>query len=208
MFSYLWRNSARPQKTAKARRGDGGATPPRRRSRERPSVRFGGGLKPAAATTGYCDNAPDARRTQTTLIRTRDSPMAYQCDAEAMRASRARGRSQRPGQQSARPVLRPVRTKATGEASKPGSCCSNVAGRHGSTAMRACWRPYFASTRCTAVHSTHTSTVGSNSGQQAPAASLRPSSSGAGPKTCRGKIPVALYGTSDPRRGGAHESPS
>ena len=99
----------------------------RRRSRERPSARSGGGLEPTAVIPGYCDHAPDSRRTQPTLIRTRDCPMADQCDAEPMRASRARSRSLRPEQQSTRPVHRPVRTKATGEASKPGSCFSNVA---------------------------------------------------------------------------------
>ena len=83
--------------------------------------------EPTAVIPGYCDHAPDSRRTQPTLIRTRDCPMADQCDAEPMRASRARSRSLRPEQQSTRPVHRPVRTKATGEASKPGSCFSNVA---------------------------------------------------------------------------------
>ena len=45
-------------------------------------------------------------------------------------------------------------------------------------AIRARWRPYLSSTPCPAVDSRHTPTVGSNSGQEAPAASLRPSSSG------------------------------
>ena len=44
--------------------------------------------------------------------------------------------------------------------------------------IRARWRPYLSSTPCPAVDRRHTLTVGSNSGQEAPAASLRPSSSG------------------------------
>ena len=128
-LSALWRNSARPQKRQRrtALHLDGARRTARRRSRERPSARSGGGLEPTAVIPGYCDHAPDSRRKQPTLIRTRDCPMANQCDAEPMRASRARSRSLLPDQQSTRPVHRPVRTQATGEASKPGSCFSNVA---------------------------------------------------------------------------------
>ena len=128
-LSALWRNSARPQKRQRrtALHLDGARRTARRRSRERPSARSGGGLEPTAVIPGYCDHAPDSRRKQPTLIRTRDCPMANQCDAEPMRASRARSRSLLPEQQSTRPVHRPVRTKATGEASKPGSCFSKVA---------------------------------------------------------------------------------
>ena len=69
------------------------------------------------------------RRTQTMLIRTRGVPMTAQCDAESKRASRVRSRSQRPEEQSMRPVHRPFRTKATDEASKPDCSFSNVAAR-------------------------------------------------------------------------------
>ena len=63
------------------------------------------------------------------LIRTRGVPMTAQCDAESKRASRVRSRSQRPEEQSMRPVHRPFRTKATDEASKPDCSFSNVAAR-------------------------------------------------------------------------------
>ena len=63
------------------------------------------------------------------LIRTLGGSMADQCDAESKRASRVRSRSQRPEEQSMRPVHRPFRTKATDEASKPDCSFSNVAAR-------------------------------------------------------------------------------
>ena len=60
--------------------------------------------------------------------------------------------------------------------------------------IRARWRPYLSPTPCPAVDSRHTSTVGSNSCQEPPAASLRPSSRPAARNAVRGKHRV-LYGT-------------
>ena len=124
----VWLQNPRGQ-NGKARSTDGGAPhrlPPSLRASKRENRRR---AQARRRTLRVLRPRSRLRRTQSTLIRTRGGPMTAQCDAESERASRVWSRSQRPGRPSRRPMHRPVRTKATAEASTRGSCFSNVAAR-------------------------------------------------------------------------------
>ena len=74
-------------------------------------------------------------------------------------------------------------------------------GRHDGTAMRVRWRRYLSSASRTAVDNRHVRTIGSNSGQEPPAASLRPASKRpARKRRAAAKLRVALYGTMGERQ--------